>query len=225
MLIKECLSHILDMQDLVKIGFSTQKIDKLSDEECLELANYFHDNGIKFQCEHFAKLTNDDIGDLIEKYGADKMGKVDLYDGKTGEKFESKVLVGYQLIMKLCHLVSKKIHARSIGPYSLVNQQPLGGKARFGGQRCGEMEVWALEAHGAAFNCNELLTTKSDDQKRRTKAFSHLTKVHRYSLIITGTPTNKMVGESFRLLMYELRAAGFDLFLVDEMGEKIERWS
>ena len=124
--------------------------------------------------------------------------------------------------MKLCHLVSKKMHARSVGPYSLVNQQPLGGKARFGGQRCGEMEVWALQAHGAAMNTHEFMTTKSDDQKRRNQAFSHLTKVQRYSLVITGNSTNKIVGESFKLLMYELRAAGFDLYLINEEGEKLE---
>jgi len=221
--LKVCISNILEMEDLVKFGLTENNKNDLSDEKIIELANYFYENGINVRCQHFSKLTNEDISKFLESFYADTSGKVTMYDGKTGEKFIGQVTFGYQMIMKLCHLVSNKMHARSIGPYSLVNQQPLGGKARFGGQRCGEMEVWALEAHGAAWNCKEFLTTKSDDPKLRSAVFNCLTKLQRYSLVITGNAINKTIGESFKLLMYELRAAGFDLYLLDENNEKIER--
>ena len=220
--LKECLGHIVEMNSLLEVGFSHNDVNKLLDEEVLDLSEYFYKNGIRIRSAHFAEFTTDDMTKFLENLGADSTGKVDIYDGKTGEKFFGKVLVGYEFIMKLCHLVSKKMHARSIGPYSLINQQPLGGKVRFGGQRCGEMEVWALEAHGASFNCHELLTAKSDDQKARNRLFSNLTKVQRYSLVITGSAVNKIVGESFKLLMYELRAAGFNLFILDSENNKID---
>ena len=220
-LIKESLNHVLIFKNA---GERSLDIDltKLNDIEVIELANYFKDNGFKVAVEQFKELSNEEIEIFLKNMGGVPKGKVKIFDGKTGEPFFGEILVGYQFILKLCHLVSKKIHARSIGPYSLVNQQPLGGKARLGGQRCGEMEVWALEAHGAAFNCKELLSVKSDDPKQRNRVFSALSRVQKYSIEVTSTANSKIVGESFKLLMYELRAAGFDLFLVDDSGERIK---
>ena len=132
-------------------------------------------------------------------------GQVTLYDGKTGEKFDRKVTVGYIYMLKLHHLVDDKIHARSIGPYSLVTQQPLGGKAQFGGQRFGEMEVWALEAYGAAYTLQEMLTVKSDDVAGRTKV---------YEAIVRGDDAFEPgIPESFNVLVKEMRSLGLNVEL------------
>ena len=132
-------------------------------------------------------------------------GQVDLYDGRTGDKFDRKVTVGYIYMLKLHHLVDDKIHARSIGPYSLVTQQPLGGKAQFGGQRFGEMEVWALQAYGAAYTLQEMLTVKSDDVIGRTKV---------YEAIVKGDDTFEAgVPESFNVLVKEMRSLGLNVQL------------
>ena len=141
-------------------------------------------------------------------------GQVWLYDGMTGERFSQKVTVGYAYIMKLHHLVDEKIHARSIGPYSLVTQQPLGGKAQFGGQRFGEMEVWALEAYGAAYTLQELLTVKSDDVLGRNKIYESIVK-GRHQLE-TGLP------ESFKVLISELKSLCLNIELLQKSGENIE---
>jgi DNA-directed RNA polymerase subunit beta len=134
-------------------------------------------------------------------------GKVWLYDGRTGERFDNKVTIGYMYILKLLHLVDDKIHARSTGPYSLVTQQPLGGKAQFGGQRFGEMEVWALEAYGAAYTLQELLTVKSDDVQGRTRI---------YEAIVKGeNPPEPGIPESFNVLMKELQSLCLDVRLED----------
>jgi len=130
-------------------------------------------------------------------------GKVRLFDGLTGEPFDQKVTVGYIYMMKLAHLVDDKMHARSIGPYSLVTQQPLGGKAQFGGQRFGEMEVWALEAYGAAYTLQELLTVKSDDVTGRTMVYESIVKGE--NAMHPGTP------ESFNVLVKELQSLGLDI--------------
>ena len=141
-----------------------------------------------------------DIDELLEKAGLDKSGQVKLFDGRTGEEFDRKVTVGYKYILKLHHLVDDKIHARSIGPYSLVTQQPLGGKAQFGGQRFGEMEVWALEAYGAAYTLQEMLTVKSDDVAGRTKV---------YEAIVRGDDAFEAgIPESFNVLVKEIRSLG-----------------
>ena len=125
----------------------------------------------------FDGATEADIEEMLEKAGLDASGQVDaVYDGRTGEPFDRKVTVGYIYMLKLHHLVDDKIHARSIGPYSLVTQQPLGGKAQFGGQRFGEMEVWALEAYGAAYTLQEMLTVKSDDVAGRTKVYEAIVR-------------------------------------------------
>jgi DNA-directed RNA polymerase subunit beta len=132
-------------------------------------------------------------------------GKVQLFDGKSGEPFEQKVTVGYMYILKLLHLVDDKIHARSTGPYSLVTQQPMGGKAQFGGQRFGEMEVWALEAYGASYTLQEMLTVKSDDVQGRTKMYKN---------IVDGTHEMQAgMPESFNVLVKEIRSLGINIDL------------
>ena len=142
---------------------------------------------------------------VLAKAGLSTTGQVKLFDGRTGEAFDRPVTIGYMYMLKLHHLVDEKIHARSIGPYSLVTQQPLGGKAQFGGQRFGEMEVWALEAYGAAYTLQEMLTIKSDDVSGRIKA---------YETIIRGD-TNFEAGipESFNVLVKEMRSLGLDVEL------------
>ena len=159
--------------------------------------------GFKAISPIFAGAHADEIKDLLEKAGLSRDGKTILYDGRTGKPFDQPVTVGYIYMMKLSHLVDDKIHARSIGPYSLVTQQPLGGKAQFGGQRFGEMEVWALEAYGAAYTLQELLTVKSDDVSGRSKI---------YEAIVKGeNPPEPGVPESFNVLVKELQSLGLDV--------------
>jgi DNA-directed RNA polymerase subunit beta len=142
---------------------------------------------------------------MLKKAGLHESGQSVLYDGRTGEPFDRKVTVGYMYMIKLNHLVDDKIHARSIGPYSLVTQQPLGGKAQFGGQRFGEMEVWALEAYGAAYTLQEMLTVKSDDVAGRTKV---------YEAIVRGDDTFEAgIPESFNVLVKEMRSLGLSVEL------------
>ena len=157
--------------------------------------------------EAYAKLLAEDKLRVID-------GKSDLYDGRTGELFDNPVTVGIMYYLKLHHLVDDKIHARSNGPYSLVTQQPLGGKAQFGGQRFGEMEVWALEAYGAAYTLQEILTVKSDDITGRTKAFEAIVKGE--NIPTPGIP------ESFKVLVKELQSLALDIRVLDEKGEEIE---
>ena len=146
-----------------------------------------------------------DIVEMLKKAGLDPSGQVTLFDGRTGDPFDRKVTVGYIYMLKLHHLVDDKIHARSIGPYSLVTQQPLGGKAQFGGQRFGEMEVWALEAYGAAYTLQEMLTVKSDDVAGRTKV---------YEAIVRGDDTFESgIPESFNVLVKEMRSLGLNVEL------------
>ncbi len=153
----------------------------------------------------FDGAHQDDINAMLKKAGLSESGQVTLYDGLTGEPFDRKVTIGYMYMLKLHHLVDEKIHARSIGPYSLVTQQPLGGKAQFGGQRFGEMEVWALEAYGAAYTLQEMLTIKSDDVSGRIKA---------YETIIRGDNNFEAgIPESFNVLVKEIRSLGLDIEL------------
>ena len=146
-----------------------------------------------------------DIVEMLKMADYDPSGQVTLFDGRTGDPFDRKVTVGYIYMLKLHHLVDDKIHARSIGPYSLVTQQPLGGKAQFGGQRFGEMEVWALEAYGAAYTLQEMLTVKSDDVAGRTKV---------YEAIVRGDDTFESgIPESFNVLVKEMRSLGLNVEL------------
>jgi len=175
-----------------------------SDEELLELARNLS-KGVPIATPVFDGAHIEDIESLLEKAGLNKSGQVMLYDGQTGDQFKRPVTVGYIYMLKLHHLVDDKIHARSIGPYSLVTQQPLGGKAQFGGQRFGEMEVWALEAYGAAYTLQEMLTVKSDDVAGRTKV---------YESIVRGDDAFEAgIPESFNVLVKEMRSLGLNVEL------------
>ena len=162
----------------------------------------------------FDGATEKDIIQLLEENGYDKSGKLRLRDGRTGEYFDNPVTVGYMYMLKLHHLVDDKIHARSTGPYSLVTQQPLGGKAQFGGQRFGEMEVWALEAYGAAYTLQEILTVKSDDIVGRVKTYEAIVKGE--NIPEPGIP------ESFKVLIKEMQSLCLDVKVLTEDNEEIE---
>ncbi|HXM71102.1 MAG TPA: DNA-directed RNA polymerase subunit beta, partial [Thermoanaerobaculia bacterium] len=162
--------------------------------------------GLRFATPVFDGAHEKDIKDLLAEAGLPLSGKTTLYDGMLGDPFEQKVTVGFIYMLKLSHLVDDKIHARSIGPYSLITQQPLGGKAQFGGQRFGEMEVWALEAYGAAYTLQELLTVKSDDVEGRSKV---------YEAIVKGdVPEAPGLPESFNVLVRELQSLCLDVELL-----------
>ncbi len=188
-----------------------QKVIKnMNDDEILELGNNLKE-GIPFATPVFDGAKEKDITNLLSKSGVSNTGQETLYDGITGKKFERPVTVGYMYMLKLHHLVDEKIHARSIGPYSLVTQQPLGGKAQFGGQRFGEMEVWALEAYGAAYTLQEILTIKSDDVAGRTKVYESIVKGD--NNFESGTP------ESFNVMVKELRSLGLNLDFKENLKE------
>ena len=170
--------------------------------------------GWKVMTPVFDGAHMEDITELLKQAGLSPDGKATLYDGRTGEPFDNPVTVGIMYYLKLHHLVDDKIHARSTGPYSLVTQQPLGGKAQFGGQRFGEMEVWALEAYGAAYTLQEILTFKSDDVNGRVKAFEAIVKGQ--NIPTPGVP------ESFKVLVKELQALALDVRVLDKNGEEIE---
>jgi DNA-directed RNA polymerase subunit beta len=180
------------------------ELNARSDEDILELASNLV-GGLPMGTPVFDGAREADVSAMLEKAGLDPSGQVVLFDGRTGEAFDRKVTVGYIYMLKLHHLVDDKIHARSIGPYSLVTQQPLGGKAQFGGQRFGEMEVWALQAYGAAYTLQEMLTVKSDDVIGRTKV---------YEAIVKGDDTFEAgIPESFNVLVKEMRSLGLNVEL------------
>ena len=177
-------------------------VEKMNDDEVLELANNLKE-GVPFATPVFDGANEKNIVEMLEKSGLLTTGQTELTDGLTGERFERSVTVGYIYMLKLHHLADDKIHARSTGPYSLVTQQPLGGKAQFGGQRFGEMEVWALEAYGAAYSLQEMLTIKSDDVAGRTKA---------YETIVKGEDNFESgIPESFNVLVMELKSLGLNV--------------
>jgi len=181
-----------------------EDIASFTDVEILELAKNLQD-GVPFATPVFDGATEQEIKDMLKLAGLPQSGQIALYDGRTGEAFDRLVTVGYMHVLKLHHLVDDKMHARSTGPYSLVTQQPLGGKAQFGGQRFGEMEVWALEAYGAAYTLQEMLTVKSDDVNGRTKIYESIVKGDHK--IDAGMP------ESFNVLVKEIRSLGMDIDL------------
>ena len=170
--------------------------------------------GFKVMTPVFDGAHEGDIQDLLEQAGKRRDGKTVLYDGRTGEAFDNPVTVGYMYFLKLHHLVDDKIHARSTGPYSLVTQQPLGGKAQFGGQRFGEMEVWALEAYGAAYTLQEILTVKSDDVVGRVKTYEAIVKGQ--NVPQSGVP------ESFKVLVKELQSLGLDIKVLNKDKQEID---
>ena len=172
------------------------------------------DGAVQVAVPVFDSARQDDMEKTLAAAGVDPSGKTILYDGRTGEPFDNPVTVGCIYYLKLHHLVADKIHARSTGPYSLVTQQPLGGKAQFGGQRFGEMEVWALEAYGAAYTLQEILTVKSDDVVGRVKAYEAIVKGE--NIPEPGVP------ESFKVLVKEMQAIGLDVSVLDEDDEEID---
>ncbi|HEB78182.1 MAG TPA: DNA-directed RNA polymerase subunit beta, partial [Methylothermaceae bacterium] len=181
-----------------------EDLDQLSDEEIIELAHNLKD-GVPMATPVFDGATEEEIKAMLKLADLPESGQTRLYDGRTGDPFDRDVTVGYMYMLKLNHLVDDKMHARSTGPYSLVTQQPLGGKAQFGGQRFGEMEVWALEAYGAAYTLQEMLTVKSDDVVGRTKMYKNI--VDGDYRMEAGMP------ESFKVLIKEIRALAINIEL------------
>ncbi|MEM7543286.1 MAG: DNA-directed RNA polymerase subunit beta, partial [Pseudomonadota bacterium] len=181
-----------------------EKLEQLKDNEILELAGNLK-GGVPMATPVFDGAHEAEIKHMLRLAGLPESGQTTLYDGRTGVAFDRQVTVGYMYMLKLNHLVDDKMHARSTGPYSLVTQQPLGGKAQFGGQRFGEMEVWALEAYGAAYTLQEMLTVKSDDVNGRTKMYKNI--VDGDHKMEAGMP------ESFNVLLKEMRSLGIDIEL------------
>jgi DNA-directed RNA polymerase subunit beta len=192
------------LRDVYGDEIFNRDIDDMTEDQLLELGENLK-KGVPIATPVFDGARISDIEAMLEKAGVDKSGQTTLVDGRSGEPFERKVTVGYIYMLKLHHLVDDKIHARSIGPYSLVTQQPLGGKAQFGGQRFGEMEVWALEAYGAAYTLQEMLTVKSDDVSGRTKVYEAI--VRDQDSFEAGIP------ESFNVLVKELKSLGLNVDL------------
>jgi len=170
--------------------------------------------GMKVASPVFDGASEDDIEKLLSQAGLPTSGKAMLYDGRTGDPFDTAITVGYIYMLKLAHLVEDKVHARSTGPYSLITQQPLGGKAQFGGQRFGEMEVWALEAYGASNILQEILTVKYDDVVGRVKTYEAIVKGE--SIMEPGVP------ESFKVLVKELQSLGINVEVLNEDEQKIQ---
>jgi len=192
------------LQKIYNSSGKEEGVENLSDDEVVQLATNLK-GGVPFATPVFDGASEAEINSMLEMAGLPTSGQVTLFDGRTGEAFDRQVTVGYMHVLKLHHLVDDKMHARSTGPYSLVTQQPLGGKAQFGGQRFGEMEVWALEAYGAAYTLQEMLTVKSDDINGRTKVYENIVKGDHK--IDAGMP------ESFNVLVKEIRSLGIDIDL------------
>ncbi len=208
MLAAQTKTLVKDLRNFLKQIYNQsgkmEDLDSFSDDEVIELARNLQ-KGVPFASPVFDGATEDEIRQMLKLAGLPEGGQVTLYDGRTGEAFDRQVTVGYKHVLKLHHLVDDKMHARSTGPYSLVTQQPLGGKAQFGGQRFGEMEVWALEAYGASYVLQEMLTVKSDDVNGRTKVYENIVKGDHK--IEAGMP------ESFNVLVKEIRSLGIDIDL------------
>ncbi|MEM7213398.1 MAG: DNA-directed RNA polymerase subunit beta, partial [Pseudomonadota bacterium] len=203
------------VKDAMKIAYGDHIMDEISDwtdDELTEAAGNVT-RGVPIATPVFDGAKEGDVNDHLEKAGLHQSGQSRLFDGRTGEEFNRPVTVGYKYLLKLHHLVDDKIHARSTGPYSLVTQQPLGGKAQFGGQRFGEMEVWALEAYGAAYTLQEMLTVKSDDVAGRTKVYESIVKGE--DNFEAGIP------ESFNVLVKEIRSLGLNVELMNDEDEPI----
>ena len=203
------------VKDALRHGYGPDAFEEafadLDDETLIQRAETVR-RGVPIATPVFDGAKEADVNDALSRAGFDQSGQSDLFDGRTGEKFARKVTVGVKYLLKLHHLVDDKIHARSTGPYSLVTQQPLGGKAQFGGQRFGEMEVWALEAYGAAYTLQEMLTVKSDDVAGRTKVYESIVKGE--DNFEAGVP------ESFNVLVKEVRGLGLNMELLDAEGEE-----
>ncbi len=211
--IQDLRQKMIDIAGVAKLMKAKSFVENLSDDELLTYARDWS-NGIKFATPVFEGVDAKEFAKLFEMAKIETDGKTELYDGRTGEKMKERVNVGYMYMLKLHHLVDEKVHARSTGPYSLVTQQPVGGKALFGGQRFGEMEVWALEAYGAAHTLREMLTIKSDDVEGRVGAYKALTRGE--NVPRTGIP------ETFYVLTNELKSLALDVEIYDEVEENEE---
>jgi DNA-directed RNA polymerase beta subunit len=209
--IKQLRDKMKDIAQVTKLMGAENLIDNLNDDELLKFARDWS-KGVKFATPVFEGVDAKEFEKLFELAKIDADGKTELYDGRTGEKFKERVNVGYMYMLKLHHLVDEKVHARSTGPYSLVTQQPVGGKALFGGQRFGEMEVWALEAYGASHTLKEMLTIKSDDTEGRVKAYRAITKGE--NIPDSGVP------EIFFVLTKELQALALDIEVYKEKEDE-----
>ena len=203
---QRAMADLRDFLDKIynKVGGTQENLDSLTDEEVLKLAGNLR-GGVPLATPVFDGAEEGQIKELLELASYSRTGQVELFDGRTGDKFDRPVTVGYMYMLKLNHLVDDKMHARSTGSYSLVTQQPLGGKAQFGGQRFGEMEVWALEAYGAAYTLQEMLTVKSDDVEGRTRIYKNIVDGNHY--MDPGMP------ESFNVLTKEIRSLGINIEL------------
>ena len=197
------------LDKVYSVGGKKNTLKEIDDTELLELAGNLRE-GVPMATPVFDGAAETEIKEMLTLAGLPETGQTTLFDGRTGDAFDRPVTVGYMYMLKLNHLVDDKMHARSTGPYSLVTQQPLGGKAQFGGQRFGEMEVWALEAYGASYTLQEMLTVKSDDVNGRTTMYKNVVDGdHRME---AGMP------ESFNVLMKEIRSLGIDIELERERG-------
>jgi DNA-directed RNA polymerase subunit beta len=203
--------EVAQIKKKLKKIYSTKEYNNnfkdLSNEELIDRARKY-ETGVHIATPVFDGAAEEEIRALLVEAGVDETGQAKMYDGLTGDPFDKPVTVGTMYMLKLHHLVDNKIHARSTGPYSLVTQQPLGGKAQFGGQRLGEMEVWAMEAYGAAYTLKEFLTVKSDDVEGRTTMYENLVKGKNF--LETGLP------ESFHVLVKELQGLCLDVELLNE---------
>jgi DNA-directed RNA polymerase subunit beta len=206
--VSELRAKMIEIADVAKLMNGKAFLESLSDEELIKYGQDWT-TGVRFATPIFDGVKEEEFAKLFELAKIDSDGKTQLYDGTTGEPMKERVNVGYMYMLKLHHLVDEKVHARSTGPYSLVTQQPVGGKALFGGQRFGEMEVWALEAYGATSVLKEMLTTKSDDVEGRTRA---------YRAIANGENVPRSgVPETFFVLTKELKALGLDVEIFEEV--------
>jgi len=207
----EAKAKIAELRELLGKVYNTsgkkEDLDSFSDEEVVELCSNLT-RGVPMATPVFDGATENEIRSMLALAELPESGQTTLYDGRTGEAFERPITVGYMYMLKLNHLVDDKMHARSTGPYSLVTQQPLGGKAQFGGQRLGEMEVWAMEAYGAAYSLQEFLTVKSDDVAGRTRMYERIVKGN--NVLEAGLP------ESFKVLMKELQSLGLEVQLFED---------
>jgi len=192
------------LEQIYNTSGKKEDLKSFSDQEIVELATHLR-SGVPMATPVFDGATEGEIKNMLKLAGLPESGQTTLYNGRTGDPFERPVTVGYMYMLKLNHLVDDKMHARSTGPYSLVTQQPLGGKAQFGGQRFGEMEVWALEAYGASYTLQEMLTVKSDDVNGRTKMYKNIVDGNHY--MEAGMP------ESFNVLVKEIRSLAISLEL------------
>ncbi len=206
-------AKMIKISDVAKFANAEEFIGNMSDETLLKYAKDWS-KGVRFASPIFEGVNEDEFKKLFELAKIDSDGKTRLFDGRTGMAMKERVNVGVMYMLKLHHLVDEKVHARSTGPYSLVTQQPVGGKALFGGQRFGEMEVWALEAYGAAYTLKEMLTIKSDDVEGRMNAYKALTRGENVSK--TGIP------ETFFVLTNELKALALDVEIFEEEEEHEE---